>query len=64
MAELNRCPFCGGTKSDYIVAVGGEYVSLVLRKNGRVEPNVCLDCGIVYVDKDVCERIKRRKKDG
>lgn len=61
MAEL-KCPFCGGTKNTYIKAMGGEWVGLITPECGGVRPRICLDCGIVYVEKDVCERIKGRKK--
>ena len=65
MTELKPCPFCGGTNSEEIAAVGGEYVGLIFVRHGSVRPKVCLDCGIVYVSKDVCERImKGRKQDG
>lgn len=58
MDELN-CPFCGGKNREYIRAVGGEYVGLVFSRHGSVSPCVCLDCGIVYIPKKDCERIKR-----
>lgn len=65
MAELKHCPFCGGKESTYIEAMGGEWVGLIIPVYGGVRPRVCLDCGLVYVDKDVCERIKKRRaKDG
>ena len=61
MAELKPCPFCGGTESTYIKAVGGEWVGLILGVYGAVMPRVCIDCGLVYVDKAACERIKKRR---
>lgn len=61
MYELNKCPFCGGTERACIEASGGEWVSLLIVAYGRVSPMVCLDCGLVFVDKDVCERIKKRR---
>lgn len=62
MWELNPCPFCGGTKNTHIEATGGEWVGLVTPICGRVKPIVCLDCGLVYVDKNQCERIKKRRE--
>lgn len=56
---MNKCPYCGCEKSVYIEAIGGEWVGLVIPCHGAVRPRVCLNCGIVYVPKDVCERIKR-----
>ena len=65
MAELKPCPFCGGTESTYIEAVGGEWVGLIMSVYGSVRPRVCLDCGLVYVDADTIKRIKdRRAEDG
>lgn len=63
MTERNQCPFCGSQKSVSITAVGGEYVGLIFLGHGSVSPNVCLNCGIVYIEKDRCERI-RRAEDG
>ena len=63
MAELKPCPFCGGTKSVEMDAMGGEWVSLIIHRHGRVYPKVCLKCGIVYIPKDIIERI-RRAEDG
>lgn len=63
MAKLKPCPFCGGTKSVEIEAVGGEWVGLIIRGRGSVYPEVCLNCGIVYIPKDEVERI-RRAEDG
>jgi hypothetical protein len=56
---MNKCPFCGCENSVYIEATGGEWVGLIMPRYGSVRPRVCLDCGIVYVSKDVCERIKK-----
>lgn len=61
---MNKCPYCGCEKSVHIEATGGEWVGLIMPGHGWVQPRVCLDCGIVYVPKDVCERIKGRSSDG
>lgn len=61
---MNKCPYCGCEQSVYIEVMGGEWVGLVMPRYGSVRPRVCLDCGIVYVAKDVCERIKRSTANG
>ena len=65
MAELKLCPFCGGKNHTTISASGGEFVCLNIYGYGSHNLNVCLDCGLVYVDKVVLDQLaKRRKQDG
>ena len=63
MADLKPCPFCGEKKSVKLEAVGGEWVGLIIIGHGSVCPNVCLNCGIVYIPNHDIERI-RRVEDG
>lgn len=61
--ELKPCPFCGGEKIAELEAMGGEWVGLVIRGYGAVYPKICLNCGSVYIPKDKCEKILKRRAD-
>ena len=63
MAELLTCPFCGGRATATLEAMGGEWVGLILRGHGAIYPKVCLNCGLVYISKNNCERIKKARED-
>lgn len=65
MASVNLgCPVCMCQKKAHLDAMGGEWVGLIIPGHGKVRPNVCLNCGTVYVSKAVIDRINRGKKDG
>lgn len=52
-------------KKAHLDAMGGEWVGLIIPGHGNVRPNVCLNCGTVYVSRDVIKRISNGgKKDG
>ena len=61
--KLKPCPFCGGEESATLEAIGGEWVGLILRGYGSIYPKVCLNCGLVYISKKECERIKKERAD-
>lgn len=63
MAELLSCPFCGGSVTATLEAMGGEWVGLILRGHGRVYPKVCLNCGLVYISKNDRARINKAREE-
>lgn len=60
----NCCPSCWCKQKAHLEATGVEYACLYIPGHGCVRPNVCLNCGTVYVSKEVIDRINRGKKDG
>lgn len=58
------CPVCLSKDKAHLEATGGEWVGLLIPGYGSVRPCVCLNCGTVYVPKDVLDRLNRRTKDG
>lgn len=58
-----KCPHCGGKESDCISASGSEYASLIINRYGSISLWLCLNCGIVYIPKQVCEQISKRRAD-
>lgn len=63
MSELKKCPFCEGRATATLEATGGEWVGLILRGHGTIYPKVCLNCGLVYISKNDCERINKARED-
>jgi hypothetical protein len=62
MAMLNEgCPVCWSKHKAHLEATGGEWVGLLIPGYGSVRPCVCLNCGTVYVSKDVLDSLNRRK---
>ena len=65
MATFNLgCPVCMCRGKAHLEASGGEWVGLIIPGYGSVRPNVCLNCGTVYVPKNVIDRISGGKKNG
>jgi hypothetical protein len=61
MAErINCCPVCMCRHRVSLTASGSEYASLIIPAKGQVWPNVCLNCGTVYISRDVIEDISRK----
>lgn len=46
---MSKCPICGSEESIYVRPVG--------------PMSLCLECGIVYYDKDSLERIRKNLKE-
>lgn len=59
--KLKSCPFCGCTDNTCVTASGGEWVSLIIGGHGSIGLRVCLDCGLVYIEKNICKKIKKRE---
>ena len=56
------CPRCKSTSYAKISAHGSEYASLVVHPIGSVYPNVCLNCGIIYLDRYYLKDIRKEKE--
>lgn len=60
--ELNICPVCHCNDFEYINAVGGEYVGLIITGHGSVSPRVCINCGAISISGTECARIQKLNK--
>jgi uncharacterized Zn finger protein len=56
----NKCPVCGSNKHTTIHASGSEWASLIINQIGSVSPNVCLECGTVYLNQFDLERLRKK----
>ena len=55
-----ECPNCKSQETTYIEAVSLECGnSLIHRGTGSIYPQVCLNCGVVYINKDELEQMRR-----
>lgn len=64
MANDIKCPHCGSKESDCIAASGSaDYTYLIINRFGSVSLRLCLNCGIIYIPKEVCEKISKRRAD-
>ena len=60
----DKCPFCGKKQTEKLDVIGTDWVSLVILNHyNHIKPKVCLNCGIVYISKNVCEKIKKERAD-
>lgn len=58
---MDKCPVCGSNKHTHIRATGGEWVDLNIWAIGSVHPNVCLNCGTIYISERDRENIKKKE---
>lgn len=55
-----ECPNCKSQETTYIEVVSLECSNpLIHRGTGSIYPQVCLNCGVVYIDKDTLERMRQ-----
>lgn len=58
---MSKCPICGSEESIYVRPSEDAFISSGI---GIVGPmSLCLECGIVYYDKDSLERIRKNLKE-
>lgn len=58
---MSKCPHCKGSEfTELTVSSTDGYVSLVHPLAGRVNPRVCMDCGILFLSELELKRIKLR----
>lgn len=59
---MSKCPVCGSEESIYVRPSEDVFISRSI--GGIVGPmSLCLECGIVYYDKDSLERIRKDVKE-
>lgn len=55
----NKCPVCGCEKFSSFYATSSDG-SLCMYEIGRIAPNVCLNCGAVYLDAHDLYELRRK----